>query len=154
MLLSRRTLALAAAAGALLSGCRHNDVVTVPEGVDPSWSLRPAFVDIERNSVQAIVSPMTARVGVPFTLTINSYGSSSCTRLGNDQVETRGMVADITVLNWEAPDGSPCTRDIRFLPHEIALRFTQAGDATVRVRARSPRTQELFTYDMTLRVEP
>lgn len=150
MRLSRRTLAVAL----VLAGCHRSEAIpAAPDDVDPSWSLRPAVVDLSRSSVQALAAPMSARAGVPFVLTVNSYGSSTCTRLGSDRLEIAGLVADVTVQNWEAPEGSTCTRDIHFIAHEVPIRFTQAGNATIRVHARDPQGKA-FTSELVVRVDP
>ena len=152
MTFHRRTLVAAlTAATLLLPGCRRSPVVETPDDVPAGWTLGPGRVDPSLSSIQAIATPPTVRVGESFTLTINTFGSGSCTRADGERVERRGGATHVTPLDWEAPAGSPCTRDLRYFPHEVTLRFDEPGDVTIVVHARD-RQQQLVTYDHVLRV--
>lgn len=160
-LLRPTALLLLLAAPLGLAACRREPVTEVTDtGAEVNltppaagWRLLPGRIDVARSSVQAIASPPSVRAGETFTVTINTYGSSSCTRPNGHRLRVSGRTADITALDWEAPDDTPCTRDLRYFPHQIPLRFERAGDATLRVRARDPRGDEA-TYDVVVRVNP
>lgn len=154
MTLSRRTLVAALATTAatlLLPGCRRSPVIETPDDVPAGWSLQPGHVDPSLSSVQAIATPPTVRVGEPFTLIVRSYGSGSCTRADGERVERSGGATHVTPLDWEAPAGTPCTRDLRYFAHEVTLRFDEPGDARIVIHARD-RQHRLVAYDHVVQV--
>ncbi|HEY0038838.1 MAG TPA: hypothetical protein VGB66_19235, partial [Longimicrobium sp.] len=81
----------------------------------------------------ALVVPEAVSAGVPFTITVATFGSSTCTRAAGAEVRTQGSVAEVVPYDYVATDGV-CTADLRSFPRGVQLRFASAGPGVVRVR--------------------
>jgi hypothetical protein len=104
---------------------------------DPDgWSRVIGTVNPALSSIQMVNLPTEARVNVPFTVTVMTLGSSSCTRADGTDVDTAGLRVTIIPYDRVAPPGTPCTRDLRAFPHEVQLRFATAGEARITVVGR------------------
>jgi hypothetical protein len=85
---------------------------------------------------RVLVAPDTVDDGVPFTVTISTFGSGSCTRPSATRVVMGAALAELSV--WDVQRvGVPCTDDLRTFPRDIPVTFTGVGVATVRVRGRA-----------------
>src|SRR5688572_25596443 len=113
----------------LVSACAP---VTNPDG----WRRVVGNVNPALSSIQMVNLPTEAAVNVPFTVTVTTLGSSSCTRADGTDVATNGLTATITPYDRVAPPDAPCTRDLRGFPHPVQLRFTTAGSARIIVIGR------------------
>jgi hypothetical protein len=83
-------------------------------------------------------APDAVRVGEHFTVTVVSYGSSSCTRPDGAEVRVNGLTAVITPYDEQAiGKGRVCTDDLRPYPRDVSLSFEEAGQALIRVIGRS-----------------
>ena len=79
-----------------------------------------------------IQAPDTVRLGVTFNATVNSFGSSSCT--SPDGVELTLGPAEARVIPYDrilVGKDVACTPDMAPIPHPVALKFTEAGAATI-----------------------
>src|SRR2546423_8763249 len=81
-----------------------------------------------------ITAPDTVRVATPFVVTVNTFGSSSCTAPDGAAVEITGLVATITPYDRFPSEATICTGDIAPRPHRVQMKFGVAGAATIRVR--------------------
>ncbi|MGH7471145.1 MAG: hypothetical protein ACRENP_24620 [Longimicrobiales bacterium] len=108
--------------------------------------MEPAF-----SSVQAVQAPSEAVVNAPFVVTVNTLGSSSCTRADGAVASVAGRTALITPYDLVAPSGTSCTRDLRSFPRSVSLRLTSVGDGLIRVQARGFDDRSL-TFDITIPV--
>ena len=113
----------------LVSSCA---LVTNPDG----WRRVIGNVNPALSSMQMVNLPTEAAVNVPFTVTVTTLGSSSCTRADGADVVTNGLTATITPYDRVAPPNTPCTRDLRGFPHPVQLRFATAGSARINVIGR------------------
>jgi hypothetical protein len=141
---SRITAALCLA---LLASCRGQEVA------DPGWERGLAVTDPARSSVQMIEVPMTVKAGTPFTVIIRSFGSSSCTRVGDATVVVNGLDVDITAYNNYARRAPACTDDLHVFEHRVPVTVNQVGQARMRLHARST-SGEPLSYDFALTVHP
>lgn len=84
---------------------------------------------------EVIQAPATAAVNQPITLTINTYGSSSCTTPDGAQVEVDGLTATITPLDRVPRPNSnvACTADLAARPRTVTVTFAEPGEALIRV---------------------
>lgn len=92
--------------------------------------------------------------GQPITLTVITYGSSSCTEPDGAEVTIRNMEATITPYD-RYPRGRDvaCTADQMPFPRPVVVAFPEAGDATIRVRV-STGDDKITIYERTVIVLP
>lgn len=86
--------------------------------------------------VRVLAAPDTVTAGVPFTVTVTTFGSGSCTRPSPTLATVGPALADLSVWDLQRV-GVPCTDDLRSFPRDVSLTFTGTGVATIRVRGRS-----------------
>ncbi|HEY0735723.1 MAG TPA: hypothetical protein VGD69_12505 [Herpetosiphonaceae bacterium] len=82
---------------------------------------------------EVIKAPATAAVNQTITLTVNTYGSSSCTTPDGARVEVNGLTATITPLDRIPRGDVACTSDLAARPHTVEVTFAEAGEAVIRV---------------------
>ena len=79
--------------------------------------------------------PATAERGVPFTVTVRTYGGG-CDRVAGTQVRAVGpSVVEVAPYDFTRPNAL-CTDQLVALTHAAAVRFDVAGTSRVRVRGR------------------
>lgn len=84
-----------------------------------------------------IDAPETVPAGVPFTVVVNSFGSSSCVQ--PDGVESATGAAAATITPYDlVSEGVPCTKDHAARPHPVTLTFTEPGPARITARGMAP----------------
>ncbi|MDQ3555469.1 MAG: hypothetical protein M3409_01650 [Gemmatimonadota bacterium] len=132
----------------VLAGCSS---VLAPGG----WERVVGVIDTgSAFSPAPIRLPDEVRKGVPFTATVVTYGSGSCTRADGADVKTAGLTADITPYDRERTGNVICTGDLRPYSRTVTLRFDAAGEALIRVRGRSLRTDGPEQYETRISVQP
>jgi hypothetical protein len=110
--------------------------------------------------VQVVIAPDTVPVGTQFTVTVNSFGSSSCTHPDGADLTIVGGLATISPYDRVPADGADvvCTADVAARPHPVLLRFTAPGSATIRVRGyqydEQAQQRVIGTVDRTIAIEP
>lgn len=111
----------------LLAACGLPSALTTEQVVGSIPNDTPAS--------EVIDAPDNATVNQPITLTINTYGSSSCTTPDGARVEVNGLTATITPLDRVPRPNSDvaCTADLAARPHSVEVTFAEAGDAVIRV---------------------
>jgi hypothetical protein len=103
---------------------------------DPGWERVVGEIAPEFSSSQTLAAPREAVAGMPFTVTVTTVGSSSCTRPAGASVRVTGLVAEITPMDEQATRAQLCTLDLSPFPRPVTLRFTTPGEAVVRVLGR------------------
>jgi hypothetical protein len=110
---------------------------TSPLGPDDEWQRRIGVIEIGGAQSSPVQVPEeTVQQGVPFTITVVTFGSSSCVRADGAHVQVAGLMAQVTPYDLVAVTGV-CTEDLRPRPREVMLRFDQVGEALVRVLGRT-----------------
>lgn len=103
---------------------------------DPAARRVPGVIDTGGGGDRSLAVPDTVAAGAPFTATVTTFGSSSCTRPAGAELEVRGLVAEVVPYDRDATRAQVCTDDLRPFPRDVAVRFAAPGRATVRVRGR------------------
>lgn len=106
-------------------------------------------IDDGRGTFPAIL-PDTAHVGISFTVTVVTLGGG-CDQADGAQVQTTGLVADVTPYDLVPPPGTNCISILRTLPRQIELIFGSAGNGVVRVHGRGPNGLETLQGTVTVR---
>jgi len=130
----------------LLLGCSDSTgpeaerVMGIVEWVqDGVAATAPTGVPTDGN-VDVIQAPAEVVVGEPFTATITTVGGSSCWEPDGATIELDPALAEMTPwdLNRLSPENPEivCTGALEALPREVTLRFTEPGDAVIRVLGR------------------
>ena len=131
----------------LLAACQTKDVF------DPGWTREVGVSDPEQSSVQMISAPTQARVNVPFSVTVRTLGSSSCTRVESTEVTVSGLDVDITPYDEYARKAPACTDDLHAFEHPATVTVATAGQARIRLHARTREGADM-TYDAAVTVVP
>lgn len=117
------------------------------------WRRVVGITSISPHQPPPIRLPDTIRAGVPFTATVITWGSGSCTRPDGAEVRTSGLLVEVTPYDREATSGV-CTDDLRPYPREVSLRIDAAGEAVVRVIGRPILTTVPAVYEEQVLVHP
>lgn len=87
--------------------------------------------------LRTIVAPDTVTRNTPFTVTINSFGSSSCTTPDGVTMSTDAATVVRIVPYDRVPRGQEvCTLDFSPRPHPVEIRLPAPGPATIRAVGR------------------
>jgi len=125
----------------------------VNKGVfDPGWDRQVGAVDPALSSIQMLSAPTQAAANVPFTVTVRTLGSSSCTRAADTDVVVNGLDVDITPYDEYARNLPACTTDIHPFEHQAQVTVTTPGQARIRLHARTLDDQPM-TYDATVTIQ-
>lgn len=108
-----------------------------PTGEDgPRYEREPAVISwitgADHTPQSQVQVPASVQAGQTFTVTVTTWGGS-CRRPDAPEVFTSGLRADVTVYEMYPLDGS-CDRATRLMEHEVPLRFTRPGTATLYIR--------------------
>ena len=98
----------------------------------------------------SLIVPTTATVGVPASVRVTTWGSSTCTQPDTTIIRVTGLVADITVYDRYAPPGTVCTLDLRGFPRDLTVTFFSTGEATVNLHGRSATGPTTLTATLTV----
>ncbi len=85
---------------------------------------------------RVLVAPDTVADGVPFTVSVSTFGSGSCTRASATLSSVGPALVDMSMFDQQRV-GIPCTDDLRQFRRDISLKFAGVGVATIRVRGRA-----------------
>ena len=86
-------------------------------------------------STDALVMPDTVQAGVPFAITVTTFGS--CLRPDGVDIHVAGATADITPYDITLGSGVVCPAILVDFPRSVTLSFDTPGTATVRLHGRS-----------------
>lgn len=86
------------------------------------------------SELTVIQAPPQVQVNQPFTTTVTTFGSSSCTIIDGADVQVTDVVAVITPYDRQ-PVGAnvACTADLAQHPRAVQLTFSTPSQATIRV---------------------
>jgi hypothetical protein len=119
------------------------------------WHRQVGMIDSGPDfTASPVVLPEVVEVGIPFSATVYTLGSGSCTRPDGAEVEIRGQVAHVTPYVRQAVGDVVCTDDLVTQPREVRLRFDTPGEAVVRVHGRPWRTDRPGHFDARIMVQP
>jgi hypothetical protein len=101
------------------------------------YERRPSVLVFAGGEAVRVTSPDTVTAGVPFPVTIVTYGGG-CILLGETAVAVSGLFAELRPFEWFVTPSAnvACTDDIRRLEHTATVTFPTAGRATLRVLGR------------------
>ncbi len=87
--------------------------------------------------LEVIRGPASVSVNQLLSLTVITYGSSSCVSSDGAEIDVAGLTATITPFD-RAPRGTvACTADLAPHPRDVHLTFHEPGAATIRVIGRN-----------------
>jgi hypothetical protein len=107
---------------------------TEPPAGGPERVRGPAIL-LFYGDTSSVSLPVSSHVGVPFALTVTSFGGG-CIAHGGVEVTLRGLNAEVQPYRYEAvrlPPNMACTMELRIYHDTVSLKFNEPGDATVRV---------------------
>ncbi|HKT59861.1 MAG TPA: hypothetical protein VJQ46_07400 [Gemmatimonadales bacterium] len=124
---------------------------------EPDWAttlgmLNPTAGD---RSV-ALTRPTHVTANAPFLVTVQTFGSSTCTRPDRLDLTVTGSLARLAPYDQVAQDGATCTRDLAPFSHARTVTFGEAGPASLRIVGYFGQDGDavLDSVDMGVEVEP
>ena len=112
---------------------------SIPE---PKWVRVVGVID-SGGQLGPLVVPSTANAGVPFDITIATYGGSGCIHPDQSEISYHGSSVAITPYDSMAVD-PPCLPDWHRYARTVQLTFGASGPVTVSLRGRGPGSQKLI----------
>jgi len=106
---------------------------TEPPAGGPERIRGPAIL-LFYGDTSSVSLPVSSHVGVPFSLTVTSFGGG-CIAHGGVEFTSRGLDAEVQPYRYEAvrlPPNMACTMELRVFRDTVSLEFDEPGDATVR----------------------
>jgi hypothetical protein len=92
--------------------------------------------------------PEVIRSGEPFTATVVTWGSGTCTRADGAEVAVVEGGVEITPYDREKRgDGVICTDDLRAYPRTVTVRIETTGEAVIRVKGRTLHPSDPAVYE-------
>src|ERR1043166_2423034 len=82
-----------------------------------------------------VVLPDTVRVGVPFLVTVTTFGGA-CDHPDGAEISTSGLFADLTPYDLLPPPETICIAILRASPRSMELTLAVPGTGVVRVHGR------------------
>jgi hypothetical protein len=107
---------------------------TEPSASAPERVRGPAIL-LFYGDTSSVSLPVSSHVGVPFSLTVTSFGGG-CIAHGGVEFTLRGLDAEVQPYRYEAvrlPPNMACTMELRIYHDTVSLEFDEPGDARVRV---------------------
>lgn len=117
-------------AAALLAGC----------STDPSNERVVGQILVDSSMgpfLKTIIAPDTVDPDTSLTITINTFGSSSCTQPDGVELTTAGALVRVVPYDLLSSGRfTGCTADFASRPHPVALDFPASGTLTIRAVGR------------------
>ena len=123
--LVRRAITAGLSCGAFAAACGSP--------AESSWERRVGVLPVALSAIQAVAAPTQVEAGVPFTVTITTVGSSSCTRGDGVELERTPARLQLTPYDWVAVRATTCTRDVAPFPRTVELMLATPGTYALRV---------------------
>ena len=102
-------------------------------------------------SQAALQTPDTVRVGVPFTITISTYGATGCIHPDQSDLQQSQSSVDVTVYDSLWVGSPPCLPDWHSYPRALEQQFNLAGPAFIRLHGRGADSTLTFERAITVR---
>jgi hypothetical protein len=93
------------------------------------------IIDNGGTGIAPLVMPDTVHVGVPFLVTVTTFGGA-CDHADGSDVSTSGLFADVTPYDLLPPPETICIAVLRASPRSIELTFAAPGTGVVRIHGR------------------
>jgi hypothetical protein len=138
---------------ALLAPLAFVAACSSPTGED-EWQRVIGTIAPMFSSQQLLFIPEGITAGRPFTITVTTVGSSTCTRVAGADVAVTGAFATVTPYDRVPRGGVGCTRDLRGFPRDVTLTLPTAGAAVIRIRGRGFDGGAEQTYEVAVTVRP
>ncbi|MGH7459264.1 MAG: hypothetical protein ACREKN_09340 [Longimicrobiaceae bacterium] len=140
----------------LLAALALLPVLSVCQAASPTETREIGVIEYHGSSEEVILAPDTVRAGVPFEVTVRTYGVG-CDRA--DAADTELIGGTAAIFPYDLTLSSPnltCPGEIRRLARSVLIRFASPGVAVLRVRGRkvpSENDGSFTTIERTIRVE-
>ncbi|HEV2148514.1 MAG TPA: hypothetical protein VGR37_14015 [Longimicrobiaceae bacterium] len=145
-----RSPAVFAAVALLAWGCSEptapagKRVVGILEWIQDAPRASLAALPETDPGATVLVAPDTVQAGVPFTATVTTIGPSICWKADGAEVRAEAAAAVVTPYDLTAESEEvACGSALVTLPREVELRFTQRGQAVIRVTGRKVVGQDI-----------
>jgi hypothetical protein len=91
----------------------------------------------DQSAQDALKAPDAVQAGEAFTVTVTTVGNG-CVRAGDSAVLLAESNAAVMVYDFTTATqpGVPCTAILKYLQHDVSLRFATPGQALIRVWGR------------------
>lgn len=101
------------------------------------YERRPSVLGYAHGTAPNIVAPDTVQAGVPFSVTVTTYGGG-CIMPGETATIRSTSTVEVRPFEWFVAAGQnvACTDDLRILPHTVSVTLPTPGTATLRVIGR------------------
>lgn len=118
---------------AFLTGCN-----LIGSGPASRVEVRPGVIVLDDGTSDVSLSAATIDVGETLTVTVSTFGSGSCIRPADADVDVRGLQATIAVMDsvFIPGPGEACTMDLAGHPRTVSVSFSEPGHATIRLVGR------------------
>jgi hypothetical protein len=116
---SRRSIALL---GLGLLGCS-----------EPDWVTTVGTLHATSDRVVTLTAPAHVAAGEDFVVTVQTVGSSNCTRTERTDLSMDGSLARLVPYDQVPAGGAACFRDLRPFVHSHAVRLAVPGPASLRI---------------------
>lgn len=105
-----------------------------PQTPQPSTKRVIGLIPVDRFPELTVLDvPPEVRANQPFTITVTTYGSSSCTIIDGADVQVTGVVALITPYDRQPVGNIACTADLALHPRNVPVTLSTAGRTTIRI---------------------
>jgi hypothetical protein len=102
---------------------------------EPDWVATIGTVNLDAERTISMTAPARATAGAQFIVTVQTFGSSNCTRADRTNLSTSGSLARLVPYD-EVPapgSGMACFRDAATFSHSHGVQFAGPGPAKLRV---------------------
>jgi hypothetical protein len=106
---------------------------------------------VNNGTTVVIEAADTVQAGAAFTVTVNTFGSSSCVRAERLDVEVTDLVARLTPYDLVAPATVECTADYGAHPRTAEVTFAERGVGTLEVHGKGAAGDTVVTRTVVVR---
>jgi hypothetical protein len=98
---------------------------------EPSWNRSLGLIQEGFSPLTSLTAPDTVRARLPFEITVQTFGSGSCTRADGYEVDIAPLWVEVRQYDLTAPSGTACTLDYHGLPRTVPIRFDSVGTGQI-----------------------
>lgn len=124
---------------------------------EPDWVTTAGTLNASADRTVALTRPAHVLAAAPFDVTVQTFGSSNCTRTERLDLAVAGNLARLAPYDRvPASDQTACFRDLAPFAHSGTVQFGTAGPATLRVVGYFGEFDQavLDSVDLAVDVEP